>query len=183
MSLAQPYYYWSEARLWTTNNSQFDPADGTTVAVPALRENDDSYVRSEWTAQFSYYSPGTSTTYGWWLGARVLLVVNNDPQALVTPSDIGDNDRLTMGYTRLIPRYAPVQGTANSYGVVWDTGPYPFRLKTGRKYVDAGHRPQVLATLMTADQYGFFALLESGAASVRCQIDGRVLWASSNNGL
>lgn len=183
MTLAQPYYYWSEARLWTTNNSQFHPADGTTVAVPALRENDDTYIRSLWTAQFSYYSPGTGTTYGWWQGARVLLVVSSDPQALVTPSDIGGNDPLTLGWGRLRPRYDKLQGTATTYGVTWSLEESPLRLNTARSFVDAGHRPQILATLFTEDQYAFFATLEASAAAVRCQIDGRVLWASSNNGL
>jgi len=180
VSLAQPFSYWSEARLWTTNNSQFHPADGTTVVVPALRNNDDSYVRSLWTAQFSYYSPGTATTYGWWGGAGVRLVINSDPQALVTPSDVGDNDPLTLGYAMMTPRWYPVKGTANSYMVVWTTGDTPFMLRTRRDFVDAGHRPQILATLFTADQYGMFALLESGAAAVRCQISGRALWNSSS---
>lgn len=183
MSIRQPYYYWAEAFLWTTSNVQFDPVDGTTIGVAAERENDDSYVRSEWSAQFSYYSPGTSTAYGWWMGARVLLVISNDPQALVAPVDIGGESPLTLGYVRLVPHWYPIKGTANSYGVVWSTGAEPFRLKTGRSYVDAGHRPQVNATIFASDQYGIFSGLESSAGAARVQIDGRVLWASTNNGL
>lgn len=183
MSHAKPYYYWSEARFVTTSNSQWVLGGPTLVAVPALRENDDTYVRSVWSARLTYYSPGTGTTYGWWGAADVRLVISSDPQALETPSDIGDNDQLTLGYTPMYPTWtAGYQGT-NTYMVDWTTSRKPLELSTRRDFVDAGHRPQVLASIFAFDQNGFFALLESGGKIVRAQIQGRVLWESSNSGL
>jgi len=179
MTLAQPYYYWSEVRLATSSNSQWPIGDPLSTPATALRANDDSYVRSHWTAQLMYSSPGTATVYSWWATAQVRLVIANDPQAFNTPSDVGVNDPFTLGYAQMNPRWYPSPAGGTNYVVVWDTGPTPFKLLTGRSYVDAGHRPQIVAAIFAYDFNGMFALTESGGKLIRAQITGRSLWASS----
>jgi hypothetical protein len=179
VSLARPYYYWSEWREATSSNSQWPIGDPYVGIAPALRANDDTYVRSVVSAQLMYSSPGTMTVYSWWATAQMRLVVSEDPQALATPSDIGDNDPLTLGYRQMNPRWYPSVAGGTNYIVVWDTGPEPLTLRTRRDFVDAGHRPQILASIFAYDFNGMFALTESGGKLIRLQITGRSLWESS----
>lgn len=179
MSLAQPYSYWQGNFNVMTSNSQWPAPDPYQLVIPAARRFDDSYVRSLWSAQLSYQSPGTNTAYGWWGQAQVRLVVAEDPQALATVSDISDDDPLTLGWKPLTPRWQPMVTGGNNYQVVWTTGHEPLILRTRRDFVDAGHFPQICAGLFAFDQNGLFALTETGGKILRAQITGRVLWQSS----
>lgn len=178
MTLSKPYYYWTEVRDATTSNSQWPVGDPFVSVAPARRANDDTYIRSVWSAQLMYSSPGTLTTYYWWGGAQVRLVVAEDPQALATPSDIGDEDPFTLGFRSMHPRWYPSPAGGTNYMVVWDTGPAELVLRTNRDFIDAGHFPQIVSGLFASDQAGFFSLTESGGKIIRVQVTARVLWAS-----
>lgn len=183
MSHLKPYYYWSELRTQTSSNSQWPYPDPLVGVVKALRENDDTYVRSKWAARLSYASPGTGSVPSWWGFASVRLVVSEDPQALATPSDVSDNDPFTLAFTDLQPRWWPIRGSATTYLLDYVTEPTGVIHQTRRDFVDAGHKPQILASLFAYDQNGVWGLGMESAALIRAQITGRVLWESTNNGL
>jgi hypothetical protein len=183
VSHLRPYYYWSEVRVATSSNSQWPYPDPLTGVSRALRENDDTYVRSKWAARLSYISPGTASVPGWWGFAQVRLVISEDPQAVDTPSDVGDNDPLTLAFTDLQPRWWPIRGSSTSYLLDWVTEPTGVIHQTRRDFVDAGHKPQILASIFAYDQNGMFGLSGETAPLLRAQITGRVLWESTNNGL
>jgi len=177
VSLARPYYYWAEVRTDTTSNSQFPSAAPKVSEVQALRRDDDEYVRSVWSAQVSYHSDGTATTYGAWAQAAVRLVVSWDPEHMLNPSDVGDNDPLTLGYTELFPERFTADGSAH-YTVVWSPKPSNLYLQTARLGHGVGVLPSVLGSLWYYSQYGLWGAYEAGGIK-RLRITGRVLWASS----
>jgi hypothetical protein len=183
VSHLKPYYYWSELRTQTSSNSQWPYPDPLVEHVQALRENDDTYVRSKWAARLSYVSPGTASVPGWWGFASVRLVISSDPQALDTPDDVSANNPLTLAFTDMQPRWWPIRGSATSYMIDWVTEPGGVVHQTRRDFVDAGHKPQILASIFAYDQNGIFGLSTESAALLRVQITGRVLWESTNNGL
>lgn len=178
MTLFRPYYYWVEVRTDTTSNSQFPSAAPKVAECQAIRRDDDQYIRSEWSAQVSYHSDGTNTAYGWWAQAAVRLVVSWDPDHLLTPSDVGDQDPLTLGFYELFPERFTADGS-DHYTVVWSPKPANLRLHTSRTGLGVGVKPSVLGSLWYYSQYGGWGAFESGGIK-RLRITGRVLWASSD---
>jgi hypothetical protein len=179
VSHLRPYNYWSEARTLTTSNTQWTVPAPFVTAVPALRRNDDTYVRSKWAARVSYRSDGTGTNFGWWGAVAMRLVISSDPQALAAPFDVGDNDPLTLAFTDMQPRFWRIPGPTDGYLVDWVTEPTGVIHQTRRDYVDAGHPPQVTAALYWFDPANFLSKLAETAPIIRTQITGRVLWESS----
>ena len=177
MSLARPHYYWVEVRTDTTANSQFPSVAPKVAEVQATRRDDDEYVRSVWSAQVSYSSDGSNTQYGWWAQAAVRLVVSWDPQHLLSPSDVGDNDPLTLGFTELFPERFALD-TDPHYAVVWSPKPSNLYLQTARLGLGEGVKPSVLGSLWYYSQYGGWGAFETTGIK-RLRITGRVLWASS----
>ena len=181
MSLARPYYYWNELLTHTSSNGQWTFPPPLVETVPALRENDDTYVRSIWEARVTYFSPATSTLYSWFRDADVRLVISEDPQAVATPSDVGDNDPFTLAFKQMEATRWPLQSGSNTYMIDWTTRGQVIH-KTRRDFIDAGHKPQILASIFSIDQNSFLNLLAEPTATVRVQIQGRVLWESTNPG-
>lgn len=179
MSLAKPYMYWSEARFISTGNGQWTIPGPLVVPVPALRANDDTYVRSKFEARVAYFSPNTSSLKSWWRSADVRLVVSEDPQALATPSDVGDDDPLTLAFEQMWPEVWDTTAMGSSYMVEWRTPPGGVVHRTRRDFVDAGHLPQILASMFWFDQSGFLGLIAEPTATIRAQVIGRSLWESS----
>jgi hypothetical protein len=173
----RPYYYWTENRTDTTSNSQMPAIAPYTAIVSATREDDDEYVRSIWTAQLSIVSDGTNTTYGWWAQAAVRLVISWDPEDQQTPSDVGDNDPLTLGFCDLFPaRYA--LDTSPHYSVVWKPQENGIILETARAGDGVGVKPQLLGNLYYYSQYAGFSSSFESSQIRRIRMTGRVLWRS-----
>lgn len=173
-----PYKYWRELRVSTTSNSQISAAAPTFWRTAATHDSSDVYLRSVFQARMSYASDGTSTSYGWWDAAFVRLVISWDPDDFENPSDVGDDDSLTLGFVDLVPTYAKLVPT-NAYMVSWAMPEGPLVLRTKRDGPNDGTLPGVIASLFYGDQNGFW----SGAAEVsgirRAQVTGRVLWGSA----
>jgi hypothetical protein len=179
VSLLRPHYYWTETRTDTTSNSQFPSVAPYTAELRALRNADDEYVRSVWSAQVTYTSDGTNTTYGWWAQAAVRLVISWDPEHLLTPSDVGDNDPLTLGFMTLYPQRVQLDASPH-YTVVWAPYARNLILQTPRLGLGEAVRPSVLASLWYYSQYGAWSSSFESTSIRRLQITGRVLWASSS---
>ena len=179
VSLLRPNYYWVETRLDTTSNSQFPSVAPIEHRVAATRNDDDEYVRSVWSAQVSYTSDGTNTTYGWWTQAAVRLVVSWDPDGFDTPSDVGDDDPLTLGYAELFPQRFVLDASPH-YSVVWAPVENNLKLRTGRVGAGAGTLPGVIGSLWYYSQYGAWSSTFEASQIKRARITGRVLWASSS---
>lgn len=179
MSLARPYLYWSEARFISTSNGQWPSPGPLVVPVPALRANDDQYIRSRFEARVAYFSPNTSSLKSWWRSADMRLVISQDPQALATPSDVGDNDPFTLAFGQMWPEVWDTAAMGSSYMVEWRTQAQDVVHQTERSFVDAGHLPQILASVFWFDESGFLGLIAEPTASIRAQVIGRSLWASS----
>jgi hypothetical protein len=165
MTLARPHYYWNEVRRALTSNTQFQAVTPTFGRVPALRRDDDLYVRSVWHARLSYVSDLSNPVVGWWGQAQVRLVIGWDPANADSPSDIGDNDPLTLGFMGMNPRYS-VWPDASAYQVDWDME-------------GIGVLPGLIYSVYYYDQNGFFAGTAEASSIRRLQVTGRVLWASS----
>jgi len=178
MSLARPYYYWTEDRTFTSSNSQFPAVAPYVVTHTALRRDDDQYVRSIWSARVSYLSPGTHTTYGWFGSASVRLVVSWDPNDLVSPSDVGDDDPLTLGFQELQPRRWPLV-TSPQYLIDWTSPVGDLTLETARNGLGVGVRPNVLGSIFYIDLDSMFSGAAESGSIRRLQMESRVLWASS----
>lgn len=181
MSLTRPYNYWSEISVFSTSNTEWAPDIPTNYAVPALRANDDTYVRSRWEARVAYYSPATNPTYSWWASSTVRLVICLDPQAIQEPADVGDNNVFTLAWCDMQPRRWPLPSPANAYMIDWVTEPGGVIHQTRRDFIDAGHKPQVLAALFASDANGFLEKVTEPTAQIRYQISGRVLWESTQS--
>ena len=179
MTLARPYYYWTEVREALTSNSQFQVVAPTQTETYATRRDDDLYVRSLWHARLSYSSPGTSPVLGWWGQAQVRLVVTWDPENLQAPSDIGDDDPNTLGFMGMNPRVTGWTSAFNPYQVDWDMDGSQLELETQRLGHGVGVLPGVIASLYYYDQNAFFTGVAESASLRRLQVTGRVLWASS----
>ena len=178
MSLARPYYYWTEVREALTSNAQFQVVTPTLKSVQATRRDDDQYVRSVWHSRLSYVSDLSNPVVGWWGQAQVRLVITWDPQHLGSPSDIGANDPHTLGFIGLNPRYS-VWPDASAYQVDWDSDGRQLELETARNGLGEGVRPAVIASMYYYDQNGFFSGAAEPSSIRRLQVTGRVLWASS----
>jgi hypothetical protein len=178
VTLARPYYYWNEVRRALTSNTQFQAVTPTFGRVPALRRDDDLYVRSIWHARLSYVSDLSNPVVGWWGQAQVRLVVSWDPENLNTPSDIGDDDPLTLGFMGLNPRYS-VWPDASAYQVDFDMDGSQLILDTSRLGDGVGVLPGLLYSMYYYDQNGFFSGVAEPSSIRRLQVTGRVLWASS----
>jgi hypothetical protein len=175
VSLVRPYYYWREVRTDTTSNSQFPSVAPKVAEVQAQRRDDDEYIRSVWSAQVSYSSDGTNTTYGWWAQAAVRLVVG---WHLLDPSDVGDDDPLTLGFTELFPERFALDADPH-YAVVWSPKPSNLYLQTARLGLGESVLPSVLGSLWYYSQYGGWGSFEATGIK-RLRITGRVLWASKD---
>jgi hypothetical protein len=179
VSLLRPHYYWNEIRTDTTSNSQIPAIAPYVSESRALRNADDEYVRSVWSAQMSMTSDGTNTTYGWWAQATVRLVISWDPQHLLDPSDVGDNDPLTLGFMELFPQRVQLDASPH-YTVVWTPHARNLILQTPRVGLGEGVNPSVLASMWYYSQYAGFSSSFESSSIRRLRITGRVLWASSS---
>ena len=179
MSLLRPHYYWTEGRFDTTSNSQFPSVAPLQTRTPATRRDDDEYVRSVWSAQVSYTSDGTNSTFGWWTQAAVRLVVSWDPFNAASPSDVGDDDPLTLGYAELFPQRFQLDVSPH-YSVVWAPVENNLKLRTARLGAGLGTLPGLIGSLWYYSQYGAWSGTFEASQIKRARITSRVLWASSS---
>ena len=180
MTALRPFYYWRGVRFSTTSNSQF-VAGWCSGRIAANRANDDQYVRSMWKAEFSYGSDGTGGgPPSWWSSANVHFLAQFDAVGGLTHPDplvSGEpDDRVALD--GMFPRRWENTQFAPAYTINWETGS-DMTMTSGFKTGNGSILPAVTYGVFAVDYNGYFGLGAEPGGIIRCNIWGRVLWASS----